>query len=246
MNTKKSLTFVVVLLISLLILQISCALPFQSAEPEEEPEQVEEQEPMPDQPEPNNESAEEESQDVEEEPEYLSCPQSGETLTLGFDHALTVNYEGTSLTHILRQGFLYLNAQASEGEGEVAIASSQPISLNYEMMGVMGDCSLEMQGKMLASASGYCEDGTVYLTIIEDWQPANGQMVCPDEIIPFQIPAAGAMIHEGADGNGEIFYLVAGAGGYTSMRPFQEGDGYHTWTLYTTQIDTVPLVPDGE
>ena len=45
--------------------------------------------------------------------------------------------------------------------------------------------------------------------------------------------------------SGEIFYLVEGAEGYSSMRPFLEGDGYHTWTLYTTgdNIPVVPLVP---
>ena len=142
---------------------------------------------------------------------------------------LTMNYEGTSLTHILHAGMLNLNVQSGSDQEEAAISSIAPISIPYEMQGVMKDCSLEMQGTMMASASGYCEDGTVYLIITEDWQPASGQMICPDGAMPFQVPAAGPMIHEGADGNGEVFYLVEGSEGYTSMRPFQEGDGYHTW-----------------
>ena len=181
-----------------------------------------------------------------ESPDFLNCPSPGETLYLGFDHTLTINYEGASLTHILHSGMLNLNVQAAADEGEVAVSSTAPITIPYEMQGVIKDCSMEMAGNMIASASGYCEDGTVYLIITEDWQAASGQMVCPDGAVPFQIPKVGKMIHEGADGNGEVFYLVEGSEGYTSMRPFQEGDGYHTWTLYTTQIDPVPLVPGNE
>ena len=100
-----------------------------------------------------------------------------------------------------------------------------------------------MAGTMVASASGFCVDGTVYLTIIEDWQSASGTMTCDDGAMPFMIPASGPRVHQGADGAGEVFHLVAGSQGFTSMRPFQEGEGYHSWTLYATQVDSVPLVP---
>jgi len=53
----------------------------------------------------------------------------------------------------------------------------------------------------------------------------------------------GVQTHSGVDGEGEIFYLVEGSEGYSSMRPFAEGEGYHTWTLYTQDIPLVPLVP---
>ena len=48
----------------------------------------------------------------------------------------------------------------------------------------------------------------------------------------------------GENGAGEIFYLGAGSEGYSTMRPFLEGDGYHTWTLYMTDeaLASFPLV----
>ena len=175
--------------------------------------------------------------------DLLGCPAEGEQLTLGFDHTLTMNYEGTSMTHILHSGMLGLIAQSVKADGEVVIASAAPVTIPYEMIGVMKDCSMEMNGTMVASAEGNCVDGTVYLTITEDWQSASGTMTCPDGQMPFMVPAPGPQVHEGADGAGEVFYLVEGSQGYTSNRPFQEGEGYHSWTLYTTQIDVVPLTP---
>ncbi len=175
--------------------------------------------------------------------EYLACPQPGEQLTLGFDHTLTMNYEGTSITHILHSGMLGLSCAICNDQGEVLIASAAAATIPYEMHGVMEDCSMEMEGTMMASAAGTCIDGTVYLTITEDWQSASGTMTCPDGQMPFMIPAPGPRVHEGADGAGEVFYLVAGSQGYTTNRPFLEGDGYHSWTLFTTQVDAVPLNP---
>lgn len=175
--------------------------------------------------------------------DLLGCPAQGENLTLGFDHTLTMNYEGTSMTHILHSGMLPLAAQSVKDDGEVVIASPAPVTIPYEMHGVMKDCSMEMEGTMVASASGSCIDGTVYLTITEDWQSASGTMTCPDGQMPFMVPAPGPRVHEGADGAGEVFYLVEGSEGYTTNRPFLEGEGYHSWTLYTTQIDLVPLTP---
>jgi len=54
----------------------------------------------------------------------------------------------------------------------------------------------------------------------------------------------GLQKHSGQDGAGEIFYLVEDAGGYSSMRPFLEGEGYHTWTLYTEDVPLEPLAPE--
>ena len=245
---KKSVSnkyFVLTLVFLVLIgLQLNCSFlsalnpPNDADSPPQDSQPVQENNPAPSS---SNDPNNTENADA---PEYLDCPAPGETLYLGFDHTLTMNYEEASLTHILHAGMLNLNVQSGSDQEEAAISSIAPISIPYEMQGVMGDCSLDMQGTMMASASGYCEDGTVYLIITEDWQPASGQMICPDGAMPFQVPAAGPMIHEGADGNGEVFYLVTGSEGYTSMRPFQEGDGYHTWTLYTTQVDLVPLVPE--
>jgi hypothetical protein len=111
------------------------------------------------------------------------------------------------------------------------------------MMGVMGPCSVEMAGEMQVSASGTCTDGVVYLRIVETWQSATGSMTCDDNVIPFNTPGPGTYVHEGPDGGGEIFYLVDSSDGYTVMRPFGEGSGYHSWTLYASQIELVPLVP---
>jgi hypothetical protein len=181
----------------------------------------------------------------EGEAKYFNCPQEGEQMTLGFDHTLTVNYEGSSITHILKSGMLPLVVQSVNEQGEAVIASAAPTTIPTEMHGVMDECSMEMEGTMVASATGTCIGGTVYLTITEDWQGLSGTMTCDDGQMPFMIPASGPRVHDGADGAGEVFHLVAGSQGFTSNRPFQEGEGYHSWTLYTTQVDLVPLVPDG-
>lgn len=174
---------------------------------------------------------------------FLPCPTVGETLTLGFDHALTIEQPDVNLTHILKEGYLTLVAGEVDADGTVDLSSIGSPSLDYEMMGIMGPCSVTMAGIMQVSASGICTDGVVYLTIVETWQSADGNMVCDGTAMAFSSPGPGAFTHEGADGAGEVFYLVDSSEGYTVMRPFGEGSGYHSWTLYATQIDVVPLFP---
>lgn len=178
----------------------------------------------------------------EPESEFLSCPAEGETLTLAFDHALTIEMPDVNLTHILQYKALVLNVTGVNADGDTEISSGTPLEMTYEMMGVMSKCSVEMEGVMLASAYGTCVDGVVYLNIIESWQPASGEMVCDDDFIPFQSPGA-EYEHTGANGMGEVFYLTSDVNGFTTMRPFQAGSGYHSWTLYSQGIEYVPLVP---
>ena len=181
--------------------------------------------------------------EVEEaELDFVSCPVEGETLFLAFDHSLTIEMSDVNLTHILQNKWIYLYVDGVNADGATELSSGSPVELTYEMLGVMADCSVEMEGTMLASATGSCEDGVVYLTIMEDWQPGSGQMVCDDSTIPFQSPGQ-TYEHTGADGLGEKFFLVSGSEGYSTMRPFLAGSGYHTWTLYSQLVEVVPLVP---
>ena len=101
---------------------------------------------------------------------------------------------------------------------------------------------------MRPSAHGTCEAGVVNLFIEENWMALNGEMTCIDPdgdvaILPFNVPPMGLQKHSGENGEGEIFYLVEGSDGYSTMRPFLEGDGYHTWTLYTEDVPLATLVP---
>jgi hypothetical protein len=129
------------------------------------------------------------------------------------------------------------------------IASTDSPSLTYTMEGVMSaECSLTSEGTMKPSAHGSCQDGVVHLFIDENWQALSGEMQCVNEdgdtyIMPFDTPPMGLQQHSGQNGEGEIFYLTDSSEGYSSMRPFVEGDGYHTWTLYT-DIEVVPIVPE--
>ena len=175
----------------------------------------------------------------------LPCPPKGTTLFLGFDHALTINYGETSISHFLHEGQQQL--EVVDDNGTILPVGAQ--SLTYSMEGVMSaDCTLTSEGTMMPSAHGFCEAGVVSLIIEENWLPLTGEMVCIDtdgsvDIVPFNVPPMGMQIHSGENGAGEIFFLVAGNEGYSSMRPFLEGDGYHTWTLYMIGEDDMPLVP---
>jgi len=184
-----------------------------------------------------------EAPDEASEMGFLACPSVGESLTLGLDHTLTIEMPEVNLTHILHEGFLLLSAVSIDSNGETILSSAGSVTLPYEMMGTMAECTVEMSGTMFTSASGFCVDGVVYLTILEEWQSASGQMVCDGEMMAFQSPGPGTFAHEGADGNGEVFYLVSEPEGYTIMREFGQGSGYHSWTLYASQIESVPLVP---
>ncbi len=178
------------------------------------------------------------------ESDHLPCPPKGTLLYLGFDHVLTINYGETSITHILNEGKATLRIVDDNG-------TIQPVNfqtIDYSMEGVMSkECTLTSQGTMMPSAHGSCEAGVVSLIIEENWMPLEGEMVCIDEdevdIVPFNTPPLGVQTHSGPDGNGEVFFLVAGADGYSTMRPFLEGDGYHTWTLYMPDPDDIPPVP---
>ena len=220
-----------ILSLSLAGCQSSAAPPDDAPEPELPQNQVNPTEPP------------EQSEEPQDEMSFLSCPTNGESLVLGFDHAVTIEQPDVNLTHILKEGYLTLTAGEADADGTVRLSSVGNPSLDYEMMGVMGPCSVTMAGTMQVSASGTCNDGVVYLTIIETWQSADGSMTCDDDVIPFNSPGPGAFTHEGADGAGEVFYLVDSSEGYTVMRPFGEGSGYHSWTLYASQIPLVPLVP---
>ena len=236
-----------VFLISLLILLLfnACNSNTPSAPNIPKPE-VPENHPEPPQPElPTESEPEQEPEESSESStnEFLSCPVSGENLTLGFDHALTVDQEGVNLTHFLKQGYLTLTAGDVEEDGTVNLSSLDTQMLNYEMIGVMDVCGVEVTGTMEASASGTCKDGVVYLTIVETWLPGSGQITCEDGAASFTAPGPGAFVHEGPDGSGEVFYLVEDSAGYTVMREFAMGSGYHTWTLYASLIELAPLVP---
>ena len=184
------------------------------------------------------------------EPEFgsdtLPCPLKDSTLILGFDHALTVNYEETSISHFLHQGWLELKVIDENG----TIASEGSPTIPYSMEGVMSaECTLTADGSMTPAAHGSCEAGVVNLIIEENWTALEGQMECIDSdgdviVMPFKAPAMGVQVHSGQNGTGEIFYVVEGGEGYSSMRPFVEGEGYHTWTLYTEEVPLVPLVPE--
>lgn len=173
----------------------------------------------------------------------LPCPPKGTVLSLGFDHALTVNYGDVSVSHFLHSGWIGLIVTDDNG----TIGSENiGLSLDYSMEGRMGDdCALVAEGTMQPSVTGSCEAGVVLLMIDENWAALDGEMECVDDdgdkyIMPFNVPPMGLQQHRGVDGNGEIFYLVEGAEGYTTMRPFVEGDGYHSWTLAVLDPFDIP------
>ncbi len=182
-------------------------------------------------------------QAVEEDGIITSCFDVT-ALTLQADHTLTINQPDTKLTHILKQGGIALIKSSTIGQGDYDLSTISPQALGYEVIGTIGDCSLDASGTMLFSAKGYCQDGVVFLSITEDWQQAGGTMICDDTQIPFEIPGFNAA-HTGLYGTGEEFLLTNDPSGFTVTREFQGGEGVHSWTL-STDIGTVPLVPDGE
>jgi hypothetical protein len=185
-------------------------------------------------------------QSIEVQPagDFLDCPPAGTALYLELDHAVTFNYETMSLSHFLHQGYVQLEVQENG-----LIGTLIPGRLKYSMEGVMSpECSTSGEGQMMVTVSGTCEEGMVKLKIDEDWQALSAQMECVDEdgeviTAHFDAPAVGKMPNHGPNGEGEIFFLTDDEAGYVVMRPFEQGQGYHTWTLYTTLIPTVPLVP---
>lgn len=250
---KGRIITIVLALLCLVAAQIACGS--QAAAPVEQPDaqQPESAEESEEESEDSNQSESDDTLDEQNEsvvePEFgsdtLPCPPKGSTLYLGFDHALTVNYGETSITHFLHEGYLQLQVIDDNG----AIGSQGSPSLTYTMEGKMSDeCSLSAEGTMTPSAHGSCESGVVNLFIEENWMALNGEMTCIDPdgdvaVLPFNVPPMGLQQHSGQNGAGEIFYLIEDADGYSSMRPFLEGDGYHTWTLYTEDVPLVPLVP---
>jgi hypothetical protein len=181
-----------------------------------------------------------------EDMDLLACPAPGSSMLLKFSANIIIDAEDVHLEHNLDDGVLNLSVNAGSDASQVALSGVEKPSIPYEMNGAMGDCTLTGEGKMSPSASGICQDGVVYLTIVEDWGPYQGTMTCPKATIPLSIPAMGQMTHSGADGKGEVFYLdqrFSGEGaGYTSIRPFQgPGSGDHIWTLFYDY--TGPVVP---
>jgi len=188
-----------------------------------------------------DEEAVDEDTDGLEDGEVLTCFHA-DNFVLNFDHTLTINAGEASLTHILKQGGIALANDKTSEAADSFLTTVLPQELTFEYMGVAGPCDVSAGGTVIVSAEGYCNDGIVYLTITEDWQDANGTMTCDDETQPFWAPGYTA-VHSGATGNGEEFLIVNDLEGYTVMREFLAGDGYHSWTLMM-DISLVPLVPE--
>ncbi|MFZ6019395.1 MAG: hypothetical protein ACOYXO_07255, partial [Chloroflexota bacterium] len=68
--------------------------------------------------------------------------------------------------HTLGDGVLLLEVTADQPR--VIIQSQAPVTLPVTIRGVMGDCTYEGQSSMIATASGYCENGIVRLIIEEN------------------------------------------------------------------------------
>jgi hypothetical protein len=228
MNTKKlvpiGLALVCILLITACSLSSSVPIqePLESAEGETSDDQTETL--------------------VEDAGEILQSCFEARSFVLNFDHTLTIKQPQTSLTHILKQGGIAIIADCNAAETDCAMRTVAPQTLGYEYMGVVGVCSVEATGNVIVSAEGFCSDGIVSLTITEDWQSGQGTMTCDDTAMPFPVPGYTAT-HSGPDGQGEEFLITSDANGFTLMREFQGGEGYHSWTL-VTDIDNVPLVPE--
>jgi len=162
------------------------------------------------------------------------CPPSGSTMLLKFSAWMRITHDEAQITHTLADGVLNLALRGEGASSSIEGVGAAPIP--YTMSGTMGPCSLEGGGEMIPSAYGFCENGVVYLIITEDWGAYQGKLTCPDAIIPMDFPPMGVMTHSGADGRGEVFYLDRGfsseGAGYTTMRPFQAGEGEHIWTLF--------------
>lgn len=176
----------------------------------------------------------------------IACPDPQATLMLKFSANIEISTQEAVITHVLHDGVLFLNVVPGE-DGTVGITTSVGEPIAYEMNGTMGDCALEGGGTMSPSATGYCQDGVVYLTIIEDWSPYRGTLTCPDTQIPMSAPSMGQQTHSGADNRGEIFFLDANfseeGAGYTTIRPFAGpmGQGEHIWTLFYEYTGPVGL-----
>jgi len=189
--------------------------------------------------------------DVDDSPAADDSGDTGEVLTcfhadnyvLSFDHTLTVNQEGTSLTHILKQGGIALLSEANSGGHDAIITTASPQTLNFEYMGVLGEsCSVDAGGTVNVSAEGYCDAGLIYLNITEAWSKTEGSMTCEDSVVPFSAPGA-SYTHSGASGLGEEFLITDDSNGHTVMREFLGGEGYHSWTLMM-DISLIPLVDE--
>ena len=178
---------------------------------------------------------------IDSDGELLGCFDV-EGLTLSVDHTLTITEAETNLTHILQHGGIGLLVSTDTSQGDTAITTAAPQTLPYEYMGVVGPCVVDAEGEVVLSAEGYCEDGIVYLTITEDWQAASGTMTCDDDVMSFPIAGYKA-VHSGEFGKGEEFLITSDPAGYTVLREFQGGDGYHSWTL-AFDIGLVPLAPE--
>lgn len=165
-----------------------------------------------------------------------------EGYTLSVDHTLTVTESETSLTHILQHGGIALLSSTDTDQGDTSITTAAPMTIPYEYMGVVGPCSVDAVGEVIFSAEGYCEEGIVYLTITEDWQPTQGTMACDDANVAFPI-AGYTAVHSGANGLGEEFLISDDTAGFTVMREFLGGEGYHSWTL-AFDIGLEPLAPE--
>ena len=236
---KPKLLYYALALVVILTLSSACsALSLVNPPPDNQPGKADDAENGVDEP---SSIDSDESQDTGDVGELLTCYHV-ETYTLSFDHTLTVNEEGTSLTHILKHGGIALQAETDPEKFDTQISTINPQELTFEYLGVIGPCSVDAGGTVIVSAEGFCDAGVVYLNIKEDWQETEGNMTCEDAVVPFSVPGQ-VFIHSGASGMGEEFLVTDDDVGHTVMREFLGGEGYHSWTLMS-EIATVPLIDE--
>uniref|UniRef100_A0A7C4Q581 SbsA Ig-like domain-containing protein n=1 Tax=Bellilinea caldifistulae TaxID=360411 RepID=A0A7C4Q581_9CHLR len=182
--------------------------------------------------------------DVPQGIELAECPRLYNFVFLKFSSEIDFNVEQVALHYSLGDGVLTL--EVTQETPRVILQPQSTITLPVTIRGVTGDCTYEGQSSMIATASGYCENGIVRLIIEENWQPGSGVMSCPDhDPVQGPLPAPGKMTHRGGDGRGEVFYLDAGFSdqniGYMLEKPFQGqgGSGSHIWTLVMEPIQLI-------
>ncbi len=161
-----------------------------------------------------------------------ACPAAGEDFFLIYDHHFAVGAPEEALTYAAYGAEPITFDRDGNVMGDFLTNILGYVEVSIDSPG--GSCYGGADAEIVTMIEGHCSNGTLEMSIVEDWQFEMVNLICDEDVVQFPFPGSGTFQHTNL-----IFTIMEKGGSFVVKYPFFGGEGAKTWTL----TDTVPLAP---